>query len=162
MEPFCVIVVARCIFFANRELWGSKKWVNILQNKRYLLEQLIKGQQEIELAVLVGSQAQGTANDNSDWDIALRWLPEIEPMQRLGKTETLRRLLASKLKLSEDKVDLIDLTNARLAMRSVVAEEGIVLKGEDTLAWNHFLLRTWRDLESFYWDKIYATRTLPN
>lgn len=131
-----------------------------MQNKRHQLEKLINDQIDIELAVLVGSRAQGNANDDSDWDIALRWLPEIEPLQRLGKTEILRRLLASKLKLPEDKIDLIDLTNARLAMRSVVAEEGIVLKGEDTLAWSHFLQRTWRDLESFYWDKIYATRTL--
>ncbi len=112
--------------------------------------------------MLVGSQAKGNARDDSDWDIALRWLPETDSLQRLGKAETLRRLLTLKLKLPEDKIDLIDLTNARLAMRSVVAEEGIVLKGEDTLAWSHFLQRTWRNLESFYWDKIYATRTLPS
>ena len=131
-----------------------------MHNNRQLLEQLIKDQLDIELAVLVGSQAKGNARDDSDWDIALRWLPEIRPLQQLGKTETLRRLIAKTLKLPEAKIDLIDLTHARLAMRAVVAEEGIVLKGEETLAWIHFLQHTWRDLESFYWDKLYATRTL--
>jgi hypothetical protein len=34
-------------------------------------------------------------------------------------------------------------------MRAVVAEEGIVLKGADTLAWHYFLQRTWRELEDY-------------
>ena len=81
-------------------------------------------------------------------------------MQRLIKSEKLRRLLAKQLKQPETKIDLVDLTTAKLAIRAVVAEDGIVLKGEDSLVWIHFLQHTWRELESFYWDKIYATRTL--
>ena len=41
-------------------------------------------------------------------------------------------------------------------MRAVIAEEGVVLKGEDNLAWNHFLQRTWRELETYYWNQNYA------
>lgn len=51
-------------------------------------------------------------------------------MQRLAKTETLRRLLAKQLRQPETKIDLFDITTASLAMRAVIAEEGIVLKGE--------------------------------
>lgn len=113
---------------------------------------------QLELAILVGSQASGKTHAESDWDIAIRWhrQPEISIISVLAQTETLRRTLAQLLKVAEDKVDLIDLTNARLAMRAVVAEEGIVLKGDNTLAWHHFLQRTWRDLEDYYWSQCYA------
>ena len=120
------------------------------------LKQLFSQQADLELAILVGSQARGNANDDSDWDFAIRWLQQIEPMQQSGKTETLRRLLAKQLNQIEAKIDLIDLNRATLAMRAVVAEEGMILKGEESLAWAHFLQRTWRDLECFYWKKIYA------
>lgn len=108
------------------------------------------------ISILVGSQARADATQDSDWDIAIRWKKSVTLVQQLGKTETLRRILAKQLRQPETKIDLINLTSAGLAMRAVVAEEGVVLKGEDNLAWNHFLQRTWRDLESFYWDDIYA------
>ncbi len=41
-------------------------------------------------------------------------------------------------------------------MRAVVAEKGIVLKGDATLAWHYFLQCTWRKLEEFYLDQCYA------
>ena len=136
----------------------QKEMKVLLRNK---LEQLLVDQPDLELAILVGSQAKGNATPHSDWDIAIRWIKQVGPMQQLGKTETLRRLLAKQLNQPETKIDLIDLSTAGLAMCAVVAEEGVVLKGEDSLAWNHFLQRTWRDLENYYWDKIYAPRTLP-
>lgn len=118
------------------------------------LQQLFSEQADIELAILIGSQANQTANINSDWDIAIRWQKHIEPMQSLGKTETLRRLIAKQLNQPETKIDLIDLTSATLVLHAVVAEEGVVLKGENTLAWKHYLQRTWRDLKTYYWKKI--------
>jgi len=113
---------------------------------------------QLELAILIGSQASGKTHAKSDWDIAIRWhrQPEISIISVLAQTETLRRTIAQLLKVAEDKVDLIDLTNARLTMRAVVAEEGIVLKGGDTLAWHYFLQRTWRELEDYYWSQCYA------
>lgn len=110
----------------------------------------------LELAVLIGSRAHGTANINSDWDIAIRWDKQISSWEKLGLTETLRRELARQLAVTEDKIDLIDLATASLAMRAVAAEEGLVLIGGDSLAWIHFLTRTWRDLEEFYWEQSHA------
>lgn len=123
-----------------------------------ILKQCLLQIPQLELAILVGSQATGKAYAKSDWDIAIRWhrQPEISIISKLAQTETLRRTIAQQLKVAEDKIDLIDLTNARLAMRAVVAEEGIVLKGESTLAWHYFLQRTWRDLEDYYWNQCYA------
>ncbi len=111
---------------------------------------------ELELAILIGSRAIGTARQDSDWDIAIQWIRGKDFVQQLAATEQLRRFLAEKLGVSEQSVDLIDLPTARLTMRAVVAEEGIPLKGGDNLAWHRFLLRTWRELEEQYWEKTYA------
>ncbi len=120
------------------------------------LQQVLDMQPDIELAILVGSQAEGRARPESDWDIAIQWKRDISLLDNLAKTEILRRLLATALAVEEDRIDLIDLPGARLAMRAVVAEDGVPLKGEDSLAWNHFLGRTWRELEAWEWEKQHA------
>jgi len=121
-----------------------------------IIQNILEIQPELELAILVGSQADGRAHSESDWDIAIQWTYEMSFLDNLANTETLRRKIAQALKVSEDKIDLIDLPRAGLAMRALVAEEGIPLKGEDNLAWNHFLARTWRDLEDYEWNKKHA------
>jgi len=120
------------------------------------LQHVLEAQLDLELAVLVGSQAEGRAHPESDWDIALQWKRELTILENLANTETLRRLLATALGVGEDRVDLIDLPGAGLAMRALVAENGIPLKGEDSLVWNHFLGRTWRELEAYEWEKQHA------
>lgn len=120
------------------------------------LQHALEAQPDLELAVLVGSQAEGRARPESDWDIAIQWKREMTLLDNLANTETLRRLLATELGVEESQVDLIDLPGARLAMRALVAEDGVPLKGEDSLAWNHFLGRTWRELEAYEWEKQHA------
>jgi uncharacterized protein len=122
------------------------------------LRQCLLNVSQLELAILIGSQVNGKTHSESDWDIAIRWhrQPKINVMTALAQTETLRQTLAQLLNVTDDKIDLIDLTTARLTMRVVVAEEGVVLKGEETLAWHYFLQRTWRELEEYYWNQCYA------
>jgi uncharacterized protein len=110
----------------------------------------------LDFAVLVGSRATDSARAESDWDIALQWSPLLDWFAVLGKTETLRFELARQLNVVPDAIDLIELRRANLAMRASVAEEGLPLAGEDSLAWARFLQRTWRELEDFYWDKQHA------
>ena len=119
------------------------------------LRTLLASEPGLLFAVLVGSRAQGTAQLASDWDIALQWDYALDWLDVLGRTETLRRKLASALGVPEQDVDLIELRRANLAMRAAVAEEGVVLSGDRTLAWERFLRRTWRELEDFYWDKAH-------
>ncbi len=120
------------------------------------LSDILSNQPELELAILIGSRATGTAHPDSDWDIAIQWNRGIDFLKQLAATEQLRRTLAERLGMSEQDVDLIDIPTARLAMRAVVAEEGVPLKGGDSLAWYRFLQRTWRELEEQYWEQTYA------
>ncbi len=111
---------------------------------------------ELELAVLVGSQANGTATANSDWDIAIRWMKHISPLDQLALEAKLVQHIAQTLGAHSDLVDLIQLSSAKLAIREVVANQGNALKGEQTLAWFHFLTQTWAEVEDFYWRKKHA------
>lgn len=108
------------------------------------------------IAVLVGSRALGTATETSDWDIAIWWLDEDDAWKNLGKTETLRRSLAKALHTSEDKIDLIDMQQAGLAMREKIANEGQLIYTNKPLVWMKFLTRTWWEVEQFYWEKQHA------
>ena len=98
----------------------------------------------------------GKAHIESDWDIAIQWVRSLEFIAQLAATECLRKKISDVLCISVSLVDLIDLPTARLAMRAVVAEEGVVVRGGDTLAWHRFLQRTWRELEEYYWEQTYA------
>lgn len=118
--------------------------------------QVLARESGLEFAVLVGSRATGKATGASDWDIALQWRRDMDWLEQLGRTETLRRRLAVRLGVAEVAIDLIDVPRASLAMRAVIAEEGRVLTGEDELPWQRFLRRTWRELEDYYWERIYA------
>lgn len=111
---------------------------------------------DLELAIIIGSRASGTARQGSDWDIAVQWVRNLGFVEQLAATEQLRKTISLFLNTSVQFIDLIDLPTARLAMRSVVAEEGIIIKGGDTLAWHRFLQRTWRELEEHYWEQTYA------
>ena len=111
------------------------------------LRTLLAAEPDLEFAVLVGSRAAGMHTSASDWDIALQWRRDLDWMEQLGRTETLRRRLAEALAVPETAADLIDAPRANLAMRAAIAEEGVVLAGEDGLPWQRFLRRTWRELE---------------
>ena len=120
------------------------------------LQRVLSAWSEVAFAVLVGSRAAGTEHSDSDWDIALYWHHDLPWLERVAKTETLRRECAKALGEAEARIDLIDLANANLAMRAAVAEEGLPLIGEESVAWARFLRHTWRELEDFYWEKEHA------
>lgn len=114
-------------------------------------------QSHFEFAVLIGSRAIGNPQADSDWDVAIQWDYGMGFMEKMSASEEFRNQLAHQLNVPVQKIDFIDLSSARLAIRAVVAEEGVVLKGEESIAWHRFLQRTWRELEEHYWEKIYAT-----
>ena len=137
-----------------------------LNAKIEALKHLLQAYAQLELAILVGSRALNAATQNmaiqdaaaqdSDWDIAIRWKKGINSLVLLEQAEALKQKIAEAISTHPDQIDLIDITTARLAMRAVIAEEGVILKGEDTLAWSHFLTQTWAELEDYYWRKQHA------
>ena len=120
-------------------------------NKIERLTNLLQTIPDLELAALVGSRARETATQQSDWDIAIRWKKHINGLACLERSEILKQQIADTMGIPKDQIDLIDLAAARLAMRAVIAEEGIMLKGEETLAWSHYLTQTWGEMEDYYW-----------
>lgn len=120
------------------------------------LGRFFERREELDLVLLIGSRIDGRARDDSDWDFAVQWKKSMLFEQVVEKTEALRGQLAKYLGTTADKIDLVDMPSARLAMRAVIAEEGLLLKGDNALPWSHFLLRTWSELEDFYWEKQHA------
>ena len=114
----------------------------------------------VAFAVLIGSRANHTARESSDWDIAVLWKPadpsDAAAFTRLGQHESLRRRLAQCLNVAAEKIDLIDLAFAGLTMKAQVAEEGTILNLNDELAWAYFQTTTWREIEDHYWDRAHA------
>ena len=111
---------------------------------------------DLTFAVLVGSRANGTAHEGSDWDIAIQWAPSLRGTDKWVATELLRQALRHTLQESEDQIDMIDLADTRLAMRALVAEEGIPLHIGNDLAWVRFLQSTWSQLEDHQWRQQHA------
>ncbi len=120
------------------------------------MQQCLLRHPEVILAALIGSRAKGLANDASDWDLAVMVNPALSPLARFETLQRLQFSLAEKAGIQVEQLDLVDLHAAGLAMREQVANHGILLKGENTLAWSHFLVRTWRELEEFAWERQHA------
>lgn len=121
-----------------------------------LLVSPLQQQQLLAFAVLVGSRATGKAHAGSDWDIALQWRHDANPWDVLSATEQLRSSLARAVSSDASRIDLIDLRRANLAMKASAAEDGVLLLALDAMAWEHFLRRTWRELEDHYWEQSHA------
>lgn len=66
------------------------------------IQRVLQTHTELEFAVLVGSRANGRAQPENDWDIAIQWKREISMLDNLANTETLRRNLAAALGVAED------------------------------------------------------------
>ena len=110
----------------------------------------------LSFAILVGSQVSGAAHAMSDWDIAVQWSPTVGAVDKLVATEQLRQNLRHALQVNEAQIDLIDLAGARLAMRALVAEEGLPLFIGNDLAWVRFMQTTWAELEDNEWRHQHA------
>lgn len=106
------------------------------------LTRVLSQHPSLEFAVLVGNRASGSAHPQSDWDIALQWAPQLEWLTVIGVMETLRQTLTQAIGVDPSSIDLVEMRRANLAMRTSVAEEGVVLYEDDSLAWMRFLQRT--------------------
>ena len=125
-----------------------------------ILEQFFNQQLNITFALLFGSRAKGINQAESDWDFAIWFENQSDVMLHFLEKEELRQQLANLLKINSDKVDIVDLQTASLSLSSSIVEEGIVLKGNDSLELYLFYKRIWALEEDFYWRLENETGTL--
>ena len=79
---------------------------------------------DLDLVVLFGSRAKGSANESSDWDLAVLLQPNPQdPLRLFG----LDPELAGALGCSSDALDVVDLSRASYLLQRVVAEDGQLL-----------------------------------
>jgi len=83
----------------------------------------------IKFAVLFGSQAIGNFADGSDFDIAVSFKNSKSIFDDLGKYSELLENFAKIFSVSEDKIDLTDLSNANILLRYEITRNGVLLSG---------------------------------
>ncbi|MEO8407966.1 MAG: nucleotidyltransferase domain-containing protein, partial [Oxalobacteraceae bacterium] len=54
------------------------------------LRTLCRANDQLEIAVLIGSRATGRSHEDSDWDIAIQWHRQSVAAQQFGLAEQLR------------------------------------------------------------------------
>lgn len=91
------------------------------------------------LIISFGSQITGRVNANSDFDFAVL---EDKPLT-LSKITTISHHLAKKLKINDDKIDIVDLNNASPLLCYEVAQKGKLVEGND-FDFIRFKVRAWK------------------
>ncbi len=112
------------------------------------------------LAILFGSQTNNQATENSDWDIAVLMKKTGNQLEDLAIKETIKHQLKLAFGWQDNNLDLVDLSKSNLSLASSIADEGIVLKGDNTIELNRFYIRTWSLEEDFYWRLEHENRAL--
>ena len=92
-----------------------------------------------DLIVTFGSQTRGTAGATSDFDVAILSNHTMSLKEKLK----LASKLAAKLKITEDKIDLVDLWNAPPLLQQQIASNGKLLEG-DELDFLRFRVLAWK------------------
>jgi predicted nucleotidyltransferase len=116
------------------------------------LQKVLGLRDDIAISLLFGSQARGDSYEESDWDIAILFKNNTDGWDNLGRQEDIRHLLALALAINDDKVDIVDLHRGGLGINATVADEGIILTGQNSLALAIYYQRVWANLEDYYWN----------
>lgn len=106
------------------------------------LSVLLEQQEDLLLAVLFGSVARGTAQPDSDVDIAVLGPRALDVRRR-------QELIDAIAQVTGRPVDLVDLRLAGVALLRAVLTEGRRLFCKDETAWLHLLSRMVTDAEDF-------------
>ena len=116
------------------------------------LQKALSLRDDIALSFLFGSKARGDSHELSDWDIAILFKDNTNGWDNLGKQEEIRHLLSQTLAINDDNIDLVDLYRGGLSINAAVADDGIPLTGQNSLALANFYQRVWANLEDYYWN----------
>ena len=97
---------------------------------------------DTKLVILFGSSATGTAGSHSDADVAVL-ADHILSLRELGE---ISHDIAEELHVSEDKIDIVDLSRASPLLQYEIATQGKLLHGDNAdfvrfkvLAWKRYM-----------------------
>ncbi len=94
---------------------------------------------KVTLVILFGSEARGTAGDNSDVDLGV--LAD-HPLTLKERTEIVGSL-GKKLNVSEDRIDLVELRSASPLLQYQAARDGKFIVGEKS-DFIRYQIRAWK------------------
>lgn len=102
------------------------------------LEKIVK-KLNISLIILFGSQATRTLSQKSDFDIAVFSRKSLDIKAR----SQLLSVLAEKFNIDEDKIDLVEISNASPLLQFQISSQGKLLWG-DSLDFVRFKVLAWK------------------
>ncbi|MEA3252480.1 MAG: nucleotidyltransferase domain-containing protein [Pseudomonadota bacterium] len=98
------------------------------------LAELAAGNDEIAVLWLYGSRAKGTANEGSDYDLAVAFRTfEKDALERRLRPQLLAQTWQDELGLSEEQLSIVDINLAPLPLAHAVIRTGRVLRANDKL-----------------------------
>jgi len=86
----------------------------------------------IEFIVLFGSRVKGNFTKESDFDIAILQKGRVKLFSNLSEYSDYVSEFAKYLKISSEKIDLVDLNDANILLRQEIAENSELIYGNAT------------------------------
>lgn len=112
----------------------------------------IKKEQNIEFAILFGSYANDTYDENSDIDIAVMYKEYVDEYEHAGKSIDISRVFG------DIPVDYIDIEKANVFLQFEILEKGKVIYCEDEEDYTDFL----RKVQELYIEMDYERKKYIN
>ncbi|MFB2939323.1 nucleotidyltransferase domain-containing protein [Aerosakkonemataceae cyanobacterium BLCC-F154] len=126
-------------------------------NEQKLLEKISDVAEQIpylKLLILFGSRAKGNANEDSDWDFAVLYDPELRKIHEKSGWDWLKiwSVLETVFDLPENKVDVVILNDCSNIMAHTIARDGKLLYERESGEFERFkqqALMTSSELKTF-------------
>ena len=112
-------------------MWYNKYMDQELNEIKEKIEDFAE-KNNIEFVVLFGSRAKGGFSKESDFDIAFLKKGQIKLFSNLSEYAGFVSEFVKYLKISSEKMDLVDLSQANILLRKEITESGKLLYGNRT------------------------------
>ena len=105
---------------------------------------------DVLFAFLFGSKVV-SLEEGRDWDFAICWKqPSRKSWDGFGVIEKMRHDLVTFIGVSTDQVDVVDISTARLPIKTSIVEQGIPVAGMNEFAIFEFYQGVWSMQEEFH------------
>lgn len=110
----------------------------------------------IDVVYLYGSQAQGQADQLSDYDFGVLFKEELSAKKRFDLRLALFSEIAKKIGISEDKIDVVDLEEAPILLQfNIILGKVIYCQNENRrIGFETYVMAKYHD-EHYYLDRYF-------